>query len=73
MTLVAERTVLTQQAEELSMEPGVGNHWMLVWSRPGPLEPITTLNGWCQLKRLLGCAGCLLNFQHNRASQIREM
>ena len=32
MTLVAERAVLTQEADQLSMEPGVGNHWVLVWS-----------------------------------------
>jgi hypothetical protein len=32
MTLVAERAVLTQEADQLSMEPGEGNHWVLVWS-----------------------------------------
>lgn len=32
MTLVAERAVLRQEANQLSMEPGVGNHWVLVWS-----------------------------------------
>lgn len=32
MTLVAERAVLTRGADQLSMEPGGGNHWVLVWS-----------------------------------------
>ena len=31
VTLVADKAVLTQEAGELSMEPGVGNHWALVW------------------------------------------
>jgi hypothetical protein len=32
MTLDAERAVLTQEADQLSMEPGVENHWVFIWS-----------------------------------------
>lgn len=32
MTLLEERDVLMQEADQLSMEPGVRNHWVVVWS-----------------------------------------
>jgi len=33
MTLIKKRTVLTQEADQLSMEPGMGCHWGLDWFR----------------------------------------
>jgi hypothetical protein len=33
MAFVADRAVLTQEADELSMKPGVGIHEGLVWCR----------------------------------------
>ena len=32
MSLVTGRAVLTDKGDLLSMQPGVGNHWVLVWS-----------------------------------------
>jgi hypothetical protein len=32
VALVGEAALLTQQAKQLSMESGLGNHWGLVWS-----------------------------------------
>ena len=46
MTLIKKRTVLTQQADQLSMEPGMGCHWGLDWFRSPkfswlPAHPMT--------------------------------
>lgn len=46
MTLIKKRTVLTQQADQFSMEWGLGNHWGLVWcenTKPPwlPAHPMT--------------------------------
>jgi hypothetical protein len=46
MALIQKRAVLTQEADQLSMETGVGKHWMLVWcENPNvswfPAHPIT--------------------------------
>jgi hypothetical protein len=32
VAVVAEAALLTQEADQLTMETGVGNHWALVWS-----------------------------------------
>jgi hypothetical protein len=33
MPLIAEQAVSKQQADQLTMEPGLGIHWGLVWFR----------------------------------------
>ena len=60
MALVGEVAVLTQQAEQLSMESGLGNHWDLVWcDNPNvswlPAHPMVLDSFFC--KRSRTCVG----------------